>query len=187
MRAPTRRLPPAPAGAAGRTRVMQMELEQFASRLQHLRTEKGWSQSDLAREVWGELETRAGRKVAKNRDRISTYEMGKSWPDPHNLMKIANALGVSPEDLAPDITAATVDRQNPEIALIAVAGHHDKVHLKVNKLVSMNIATMIMQLLDYANLIDQRSGRSGRAASLNLPVKPRVRHMLGADEALSTS
>ena len=157
---------------------MQMELEQFASRLHRLRTEKGWSQSDLAREVWGELETRAGRKVAKNRDRISTYEMGKSWPDPHNLMKIAGALGVSPEELAPDITAATVDRQNPEIALVAVAGHH------VNKLVSMNIATLIMQLLDYANLMNHGEADPHDPPQLHLPAKIKVRQ-LGLSEAVS--
>jgi transcriptional regulator with XRE-family HTH domain len=179
MRAPTRRLPPAPAGAAGRTRIMQMELEQFASKLQALRIAKDWSQSDLAREVWGETETRAGRKVAKNRDRISTYEMGKSWPDPHNLTKIANALGVSPEELAPDITAATVERQNPEIAVIAVAGHADKVHLKVNKLVPMSIATLIMQLLDYANLIAHGLANPHEQPSLNLPEKLKVKHLSG--------
>ena len=82
---------------------MQMELEAFASRLQHFRTEKGWSQSDLAREVWGEITTKAGRTVAANRDRISTYELAKSWPDPHNLIKIAAALGVPPEELAPSV------------------------------------------------------------------------------------
>jgi transcriptional regulator with XRE-family HTH domain len=156
---------------------MQMELEAFASKLQHLRTERGWSQSDLAREVWGEIETRAGRKVAKNRDRISTYEMGKSWPDPHNLTKIASALGVSPEELAPDITASTVDRQNPEIALIAVAGHHDKVHLKVNKLVSMNIATMIMQLLDYWNLMSQGLADPNDPPQLHLPPPHKVQRL----------
>jgi transcriptional regulator with XRE-family HTH domain len=184
MRAPTRRLPPAPAGAAGRTRVMQMELEQFASRLQHFRNEKGWSQSALAREVWGEIETKTGRKAARNRDRISTYEMGKSWPDPHNLTKIAAALGVAPEELAPDITAATVDRQNPEIALIAVAGHHDKVHLKVNKLVSMNIATLIMQLLDYANLVNRGLADPHEQPQLNLPGKSKITH-LGFNAATS--
>jgi transcriptional regulator with XRE-family HTH domain len=153
---------------------MQMELEAFASRLQHLRSEKGWSQSDLAREVWGTIKTKAGREVAKNRDRISTYEMGKSWPDPHNLMKIAEALGVPPEDLAPDITAATVDRQNPEIAIIAVAGHADKVHLKVNKLVAMNIATMIMQLLDYANLLNHGQADPHDPPRLHLPDKLKI-------------
>jgi transcriptional regulator with XRE-family HTH domain len=156
---------------------MQMELEQFASRLQHFRTEKGWSQSDLAREVWGEIETRAGRKVAKNRDRISTYEMGKSWPDPHNLMKIASALGVPPEELAPDITAATVDRQNPEFAMTVVAGHSDKCHLKVNKLVPWSIATMVSQLLDYANLLNNGQVDPHDPPQLHLPSPPRIQKL----------
>ena len=153
---------------------MQMELEQFASRLQHLRNEKGWSQSDLAREVWGVITTKAGREVAKNRDRISTYEMGKSWPDPHNLTKIASALGVSPEELAPDITAATVDRQNPEFAMTVVAGHSDKCHLKVNKLVPWSIATMVSQLLDYANLLNQGLADPHEHPQLNLPPPHRI-------------
>jgi len=80
---------------------LRLELELFASRLAYFREARGWSQSDLAREVWGEIETKAGRRVAKNRDMISTYEMGKSWPDPHNLIKIAAALEVDVEELAP--------------------------------------------------------------------------------------
>lgn len=155
---------------------MQMELEQFASRLQQFRTEKGWSQSDLAREVWGVTKTKAGREVAKNRDRISTYEMGKSWPDPHNLMKIADALSVPPEELAPDITASTIDRQNPELALTAVAGHSDKVHLKVNKLLPMNIATLIMQLLGYADLVNKGLADPHEQPQLNLPTPLRITH-----------
>jgi transcriptional regulator with XRE-family HTH domain len=177
MRAPTRRLPPAPAGAAGRTRVMQMELEAFASRLQHFRIAKGWSQSDLAREVWGVIKTKAGREVAKNRDRISAYEMGKSWPDPHNLKKIADALGVPPEELAPDITAATIDRQNPEFTMTAVSGHTDKVHLKVNKLVPWSIATMVMQLLDYSNLVNHGMADPHDPPRLSLPDKIKVSHL----------
>ena len=147
MRWPTRRLPPAPAGTAGRTRIMEMELEQFANRLQALRSEKGWSQSELARQVWGEIETKEGKKVARNRDRISVYEKGKSRPDPHNLKAIARALGVTPEELAPDILGSTVERQNPELAIVAIAGHADKVHLRVNKLVTMAMATEVMQVL----------------------------------------
>ena len=117
-RHPKRRLPvSADEAAAGRTPVMQIGLERFARRLQELRTNKGLSQSDLARLIWGsQTNKHTGRLEARNRDRISVYEMGKAWPDPHNLVKIAAALGVSPEELAPDITAATVERENPELS-----------------------------------------------------------------------
>jgi transcriptional regulator with XRE-family HTH domain len=146
-RKPTRRL--AAQAVAGRTPTEQLGLEQFADRLQGLRVAKDWSQSDLAREVWGEqTNKRTGKISAKNRDRISTYEMGKSWPDPHNLLKIAAALGVTPEELAPDLTGATVERQNPEIAIVAVAGHADKVMLRINKLVSFDTMTRIVAILN---------------------------------------
>jgi transcriptional regulator with XRE-family HTH domain len=148
---------------------MQMELEQFADRLHDARTAKGWSQSELARQVWGELTTKEGRKVARNRDRISTYEKGKSWPDPHNLKKIAEALGMTPTELAPDITGSTMERQNPEFAMTVIAGHADKVHLKVNKLVPWNIGTMISQLLDYVNLLNQGLADPHELPRLEIP------------------
>jgi transcriptional regulator with XRE-family HTH domain len=152
--------------------VEELELEQFASRLQHLRSLKGWSQSDLAREVWGETTNREGRKVARNRDRISAYEMGKSWPDPHNLMKLVKALDTTPEYLAPSITGSTIERQNPEFSMMGIAGHADKVLLKVNRLMSMNIATMIIQLLDYASLVENGLADPSDPPYLDLPAHP---------------
>ena len=149
MRTPSRRLPPVPSvpGTAGKTRTMQMELEAFADRLQQRRKEFGYSQSDLAREVWGEITLANGRKAAKNRDRISTYEMGKSWPDPHNLALIAKALDMAPEDLAPNITASTIERRNPALSIVQVEGHDDRTLLQVNMLVPITVAVEIMAIL----------------------------------------
>lgn len=142
-RAPTRRLPPS---TAGRTPFVQIEMEQFASRLQHLRKAKGWSPSELARRVWGETTNKnTGRIGAKNRDRISVYEKARSCPDPHNLAMIAKALGVTPEYLGPNIAASTVEHQNPEFAVVMIA---DQVHLRVNKLVSWPVAQQVMELLE---------------------------------------
>ena len=97
--------------------------------------------------------------------------------DPHNLKKIADALGVPPEELAPDITAATVDRQNPEFAMTVVAGHSDKCHLKVNKLVPWSIATMVSQLLDYANLLNSGLADPHDPPQLHLPAPPRIQKL----------
>jgi transcriptional regulator with XRE-family HTH domain len=127
---------------------MQIGLERFARCLQELRTKKGLSQSDLARLIWGsQTNKRTGRLEARNRDRISCYEAEKSFPDPHNLQKLAEALGVTPEELAPDLTGATVERENPELMIVAIAGHPDKVMLQVKKLVSFDVASRIMALL----------------------------------------
>tara|TARA_R110002020_G_scaffold73888_3_gene189496 strand:- start:10403 stop:10750 length:348 start_codon:yes stop_codon:yes gene_type:complete len=111
-------------------------------------TNKGYSQSDLAREIWGVVRDKRGYEVAKNRDRISAYLRGKAVPDPANMKKLADVLGVTPEDLAPEITAGTIDRENPEIALTAVSGHADKTHLVVNKIVPMTTAIKVLGLLD---------------------------------------
>ena len=140
----TRRLLPP---AAGRTPVEQFEMEQFARRLDQLIQAKGWSPSDFAREVWGSTTDKRGYSVAKGRDRISVYLKGKSYPDRKNLKLMADALGVKPEYLAPDLAGAPVERENPEIAMTAINGHHDKVLLRVNKLVPLELASQVISLL----------------------------------------
>jgi transcriptional regulator with XRE-family HTH domain len=110
--------------------------------------ERGLSQSDLARKIWGEREDkRTGYLVAKNRDRISVYLRGASYPDPENMAKLAEVLGVTEEELAPEIVASIIDRENPELAITAVAGAGDRVHLQINQLVTMQVATQVMALL----------------------------------------
>jgi transcriptional regulator with XRE-family HTH domain len=133
---------------AGKTGIEKLDLQQFARKLHQLMVERGLSQSDLARRIWGErIDNKTGYPVAKNRDRISVYLRGNSYPDPENLEKLAEALGVTVESLAPDIVASVIDRENPELAITAIAGRPDAVHLQVNKLVPMSVASRIMALL----------------------------------------
>jgi transcriptional regulator with XRE-family HTH domain len=83
--------------------------------------------------------------VAKNRDRIVHYLRGRSAPSPENLRKMADALGVSPDELLPP-TSAVVDDENPAVSISMVGG--GKAHLVVNKLVSMKLALQIGELLN---------------------------------------
>lgn len=136
-----------PGLTAGVSNVERLDLQAFARRLHQIMNERGISQSDLARKLWGERTDSRGHVVAKNRDRISVWVRGAGYPDPKNLQKLAEALGVDKKDLAPDIVASAIDRENPEIAITAVSGHPDSVHLQVNRLVSMATATKIMALL----------------------------------------
>lgn len=142
-----RRMPP----TAGLTSEEQLVHENFARRLHKAMLEAGMSQSDLARKVWGEIEVtdKQGRttNAARNRDRISVYLKGGGFPDPKNLSKIAKALGMTAEDLAPEAAGAAIEREAPELSMVAVAGHHDKVLLRVNKLVPMDIAVQVINLL----------------------------------------
>lgn len=142
-RASRRLLPP----TGGMTQVAKLDMQEFSRRLYDIMIRQGLSQSDLARRAFGAIENKQGYTVARNRDRISQYLSGKSYPDPKNMRKIADALGCKVEDLAPDATAAAIDREHPELAMTAIAGHTDKVHLQVNRLVSMAVASKIIQML----------------------------------------
>jgi transcriptional regulator with XRE-family HTH domain len=159
-RAPIRRL--APSGT--RTGIERLEMQDFARRLHELRTAKGWNQSDLARAVWGEQTDAKGKTTAKGRDRISEYERGLSSPEPENLQALADALGVGIEDLAPKVTAATVDREDPALQFTMIAGHPDKVHLVINQLLPLEVAAKIVALISAA------TATAANASSLPLSV-----------------
>jgi transcriptional regulator with XRE-family HTH domain len=133
--------------AAGRTHVESIEVDNFARRLHEEMNKRGWSNSDLARAVWGETKDKRGYTVARNRDRVGQYVSGKSFPDPKNLSKIAVALNVDPNDLAPDAMGAAIDKEKPAIQMTAVAGHYDKVHLTINTVVPLLVATKVIDLL----------------------------------------
>lgn len=82
---------------------------QFAVRLNKRMADLGMSQSDVAREAWGEQDvkrqTRAGAeytsKVAKGRESMRLYASGKRLPTDQKLRDIAKALKCSPADLVP--------------------------------------------------------------------------------------
>lgn len=155
---PTRRLPP----AAGRTNVETLELQEFARRLHDARVAKGLSQSDLARAIWGEAKDARGYSVARNRERISAYERGASLPEPANLRKIAEVLGVDHMDLAPTITASTIDREKPAMSMTMVEGHTDRVHLQVNTITTLEVASRVIALIaDAKNATSRRLAGGG--------------------------
>jgi transcriptional regulator with XRE-family HTH domain len=74
--------------------------QHFAERLADAMRRSNVSASEVARRVWGTTKDRRGYDVARNRDRIGHYLSGKSYPEPENLAKLAEALGVTVEDIA---------------------------------------------------------------------------------------
>jgi transcriptional regulator with XRE-family HTH domain len=135
------------APTEGSTGFQRLEIANFSRRLHEIMIEKGLSQSDLARKIWGTIENNQGYTVAKNRDRISVWLRGEVIPDARNMKMLAEALDTELEDLAPDIMAATVDRESPEISMNMIAGHSDKVHLHINKLLPFVLASKIVQMI----------------------------------------
>lgn len=127
---------------------MNFDTEKFSRRLYKLMADKKMSQSDVARAIWGTRDDPRGYKVARNRDRISAYLKGKSYPSHENLEKLAALLGVTPDELAPDLAVRGMDSEEPDLSITAIAGHHDKVMLRVSRLVAPTTAMEIMALLE---------------------------------------
>ncbi|MCE7902849.1 MAG: XRE family transcriptional regulator [Gammaproteobacteria bacterium PRO9] len=126
---------------------MRFELQEFARRLQAEMQKRGWTQADLARAAFGSTKDSRGYNVARGRDRISVYLRGLQKPDQAHLGKIAAALSVTAEDLAPGLFANSIDREHPAFRVNVVPGHSDKAHLVINRLVPMAMAMKIGQMI----------------------------------------
>jgi hypothetical protein len=78
------------------------EFHAFAKRVREAMLAHQMSASDLARAIWGTVKDYRGYDVARNRDRIGHYLAGISYPEPENLKKLADALGLAMEELQID-------------------------------------------------------------------------------------
>lgn len=139
--------PNRPAPVGGKTVAESRAIATFADNLKRARVERGMSQSELAREIWGVTIDTRGYSVAKNRDRISVWEQGKAVPEPASLQKLSDVLGVPVEELAPELTMETIDRAPPQIHFHMVPGGAGIVHLQVNTLCSLDTAVAIASIL----------------------------------------
>lgn len=119
----------------------------FARRLYHYMGEKGWTNSDLARAVWGEKRNAAGHTEAKGRDRISVYLKGQTMPEARTLKLLADALGVTPEDLCPATTQRALAWEPKSVSMTVAPGHPDKAHLTVDRVLPFTLAARIVALL----------------------------------------
>ncbi len=134
--------------------IQRVGLPKFSTKLYEARLAKGLSMSDLARKIWGTVTDTRGYEVPKNKDRISRWENGDQVPEPHNLRLLAEALDMTVEELAPDLTAAAIDRNaQPAVQMTMVQGQPGKVHLVVNTLTSLAVASQIIALLSGDTMV----------------------------------
>lgn len=106
------------------------------------------SQSDLARLVFNETRTdNRGYDVVVGKDRISAYINNRAKPEPKTLKQIANALKMTPEELAPEVVSEASKNSTPTILVEALSGRTDKVRLQIHKLVPLQTAVKIMAML----------------------------------------
>jgi transcriptional regulator with XRE-family HTH domain len=109
--------------------------------------EKNWNQSDLARAAFGS----DGAGNARGRDAISTYIRGLAFPEPKSLKKLSDAFGCEPHELLPNTIEAAMDNEIPALEIRQASGHPDKVWLRVNQMVSLEVAAKIFDALNKAS------------------------------------
>ena len=120
-------------------RPAHLTKQEFGRRVYKMMTEKGWNQSELA------------RQANLTRDAVSTYVNGRSLPDPRNAKKLADALGVTLEALLPNIAESAIDRDPPSMELKVSALNPKVAWLRVNRLVETENAMKIMSILGDDN------------------------------------
>lgn len=149
---------------------------QFARRLKEQRLARGMSQSDLAREIFGEYkDPSTGYVVAKSRDRISVWENGKELPSETHLQMVADALGVDQDVLAPEIRQARMSHIEAPVGMAMVKGKPDRAVLTANVVASIDLVAKIMALI-AADPIAKASIGSSMGAVQNDIREAKVRH-----------
>lgn len=111
---------------------------EFGRRLEHYTSEKGWNQSDLAREASKHLQ---GKEL--RRDNISLYTRGIQMPGPVRLRALCKALGVTESDLV--APGAAMSMESPPLAMKPVDATN--VWLQINRSVPLEVALKIVALL----------------------------------------
>ena len=112
--------------------------QEFGRRLYDQLLKQRLNQSDLA------------RKSGLGRDSISQYVRGRSVPTPQNLEKMAEALGIEPDDLFPNYAAQAIAIEDPTFQLRAVDGDSSQMWLTINQRVSVKKAMAVMAALNAA-------------------------------------
>ena len=111
--------------------------QDFGKRLYSMMLEKGWTQSEFA------------RQADIPRDRISNFVRGNNMPEPHNLKKIAKALGVEPDDLLPNYTEEAIQMElNPALEVRASSSDPTRSWVRLNREVSTATVIKLMQALE---------------------------------------
>lgn len=118
------------------------EAKDFARRLQGAMIDKGWNQSDLARQA-------AKHMPNKNfgRDNVSKYLKGSSMPNPLRLAALSKALGAEPEALMPSVRGRLDAAMDAGTPFEMRAEGRNTAWVRVNQRVPLDVAMKIMNLL----------------------------------------
>lgn len=115
-------------------------LAEFASRLQHHMTRKGWNQSETARQAALHM---PDKKFG--RDNVSNYVRGLVMPGPLHLEALAKALGVKPDDLLPHREAPNAEQSVSPVTM--TESGDGRVWLRINQTTDYKTALKVLSLL----------------------------------------
>lgn len=114
---------------------------EFARRLQAAMAEKGWNQSDLAREA---TKFMPGGKTIQ-RDTVSVYINTKALPSRERLEAMAKALGVDSSELMPSKLRPVPNRVAPPVEVKDMGDGN--VWLRINQAVPWPLALKILNMV----------------------------------------
>lgn len=126
-------------------RPKHLTKQEFGRRLYRLMLQKGWSQSELA------------RQAGLSRDSVSTYVRGVSLPEAINLNKLAEALDVKTTDLLPNHAETAIDHDAPSLELKISSANTLISWLRVNRMVSTQTAMKIVEMLNHDELPEEKA------------------------------
>lgn len=118
---------------------IELTRQAFARRLTHLMARKGWKQSDLS------------RHSGVGRDSISTYVNARTLPEPTSAQKLADALGVTVEELYPQAIERAMISDVPALEIRQADGRPGRAWIKLNREVSAATAAQIMVLIQQGD------------------------------------
>lgn len=112
---------------------------EFARALQRAIAERGWTQSELAKQA---AKYTADKKFGVYS--VSLYARGKALPRPDFLLALSKALGIPPEELLPTRGAPISEEQAP---LDVRELGNGEVQLRINQKTTWAVALEVMKLL----------------------------------------
>lgn len=125
----------------------------FANALREAMQRENLTASDVARRVWGTTKDGRGYEVARNRDRIGRYLRGESYPEQENLQRLAEAVGMSVDDLTEspvgEIQAVPRTRHVPGhlLQLTLVTHRPNMMRLQVDRYVGLQHYKQVVELM----------------------------------------
>ncbi len=142
--------------------VTELDIKEFAANLHRAMVEKGWKQSELARQAFGNDD----KGQPKGRDRISVYLAGKNLPDTANMQAIARALGKHVDELAPRLSKSPLER-NAKPYEVSSEGRFMRV--RIDMLCTSANGSKLLELAaqlhdEFQSMVIEGSNHSGMSA-----------------------